>query len=203
MTKKILELTEKIYNEGIEKAKDEGKLIIAKAKKEADTIIASAKNKEKEIIEQAQKQADELKKNTDSELRLTSRQFISVLKQKITSLIITEQTKKPIKESFKDDDFIKQIVITTVKNWNPKNTEQVDLKLLLPPAQEKNIKDFFSEKSKDILNSGLEINFDSNIKNGFKIGPKDGSYHISFTDEVFENYFKTYLKSKTKKMLFE
>ncbi|MCD4698471.1 MAG: hypothetical protein K8S16_19770, partial [Bacteroidales bacterium] len=63
MTKKILELTEKIYNEGVEKAKKEAEVIIANAKKEADNIINSAKNKEKNIAEQAQKQADELKKN--------------------------------------------------------------------------------------------------------------------------------------------
>ena len=57
MTTKVLELTEKIYNEGVAKAKMEAELIIAKAKEEADNIINEAKNKEKESIEHAEKKA--------------------------------------------------------------------------------------------------------------------------------------------------
>ena len=56
--------------------------------------------------------------------------------------------------------------------------------------------------AKEQLDAGLEINFDSKIKSGFKIGPADGSYQISFTDSDFENYFVNYLKDRTKKLIF-
>lgn len=203
MTKKILELTEKIYNEGVEKAKKEAELIIANAKKEADNIIISAKNKEKDIAEQAQKQADEHKKNADSEIRLAARQFISNLKQQITALITTAQVEAPVKDAFKDDEFVKNIILTVIKNWNPQKPEELNIRLLLPQKEEKELTDFFNNKAKELLDSGLEINFEPNIKSGFKIGPKDGSYYISFTDKDFENYFINYLKDKTKKMIFD
>ena len=203
MTKKILELTEKIYYEGVEKAKNEAKLIIANANKEADNIISSARGKEKEIAEEAIKQADELKINSDSEIRLAARQFVSNLKQQIAGLITTAQTEGPVKEAFKDDEFVKNIILTIIKNWNPQKPEELNIKLLLPLKEEEGLMDFFNSKAKKLLDSGLEINFEPNIKSGFKIGPKDGSYHISFTDKDFDNYFKYYLKDKTKKMLFE
>jgi len=203
MTKKILELTEKIYNEGVEKAKKEAEVIIANAKKEADNIINSAKNKEKNIAEQAQKQADELKKNADSEIRLAARQFISNLKQQITGLITTAQVETPVKDAFKDEEFVKNVILTIIKNWNPQKPEEFNISLLLPQKEEKKLTDFFNNKAKELLDSGLEINFKPNIKSGFKIGPKDGSYYISFTDKDFENYFINYLKDKTKKMIFD
>ncbi|MBE9480249.1 MAG: V-type ATP synthase subunit E [Bacteroidetes bacterium] len=192
MTKKILELTKKIYNEGVEKAK-----------KEADSIISAAKNKEKDSIEQAEKQAVEIKKNADSEIRLAARQFISNLKQQITGLITTAQVEVPVKDAFKDEKFVKNIILTVIKNWNPQKPEELNISLLLPQKDEKEFTDFFKNKTKELLNAGLEINFEPNIKSGFKIGPKDGSYYISFTDKDFENYFKNYLKDRTRKMIFD
>ena len=203
MTKKILELTQKIYNEGVEKAKKEAEQIIAKAKIEADSIINAAKNKEKDRIEQAEKQAVEIKKNADSEIRLAARKFISNLKQQITGLITTAQVEVPVKDAFKDEKFVKNIILTVIKNWNPQKPEELNISLLLPQKEEKELTDFFNNKAKELLDSGLEINFEPNIKSGFKIGPKDGSYYISFTDKDFENYFKSYLKDRTKKMIFD
>ena len=202
MTNKILELTEKIYKEGVEKAKKEAELILSNAKKEADKIVEAAKNKEKDIAAQAQKQAEELKKNTDSEIRLAARQFISNLKQQISRLITTEQVESPVKEAFNDKGFVESIILTIIKKWDPQKPEELNISLLLSQNDERELIDFFKRKAKEFLDSGLEIDFDKNIKSGFKIGPKDGSYYISFTDKDFENYFKEYLKNRTREMIF-
>ncbi|MCK5280473.1 MAG: DivIVA domain-containing protein, partial [Cyclobacteriaceae bacterium] len=167
MTKKILELTEKIYYEGVVKAKKEAELILSNAKKEADNIIDAAKNKEKGIAEQAQKQANELKKNTDSEMRLAARQFISNLKQQISKLITTAQVEPPVREAFNDKRFVESIILTIIKNWNPQKPEELNISLLLPQNEEKELIDFFNSKAKEFLDSGLEIDFDPNIKSGF------------------------------------
>lgn len=45
MTDKILEITEKIYNEGVIKAKEDAEQIIAEAKSKAHEIIEAAKKK--------------------------------------------------------------------------------------------------------------------------------------------------------------
>jgi len=203
MTNKIKELTEKIYSEGVEKAKIEAGLIIANSQKEADNIIKAAKNKEKEIVEKAQKQADELKKNTASELQLASRQFISSLKHKINRLITTDLVEKPVKEALENSEFVQKIILTIIENWDPQKPEESDISVLLPQKEEKKLEGFFDKKARQLLDSGLVINFDPGINSGFKIGPKDGSYFISFTQEDFENYFKNYLKDKTKKLIFD
>ena len=40
------------------------------------------------------------------------------------------------------------------------------------------------------------------MKGGFKIGPADGSYKISFSEDDFENFFKSFLRPKTIEMLY-
>ncbi|MCK4664522.1 MAG: V-type ATP synthase subunit E [Bacteroidales bacterium] len=203
MTTKILELTEKIYKEGVEKAKKEAEQIIANSKKEADDIINAAKNKEKDIIEKAKKEAVEIEKKSESEIKLSARQAVSNLKQQITQLITTTPVETHVKDAFKDQEFVKNVILTIIKNWNPQKPEELNIRLLLPEKNEKEFVDFFENKAKEFLNAGLEISFDMKIKSGFKIGPKDGSYIISFTEKDFENYFKNYLKEKTKQMIFD
>ena len=203
MTNKILEITEKIYTEGVVKAKLEADKIIAEAKNKADEIIESAKKQEMEILEQAKNQSAEYKKNTDSEIQLAARQFISKLKQQISNLITIAQTESSVEEAFKDSEFIKSIILTLIKNWNPQKPEEFKLNILLPGKDEKEFSEFFDTKTVNILNRGIEIKFDNKTNKGFKIGPKDGSFIISFSDTDFENYFKGYLKDRTKKLLFE
>lgn len=65
----------------------------------------------------------------------------------------------------------------------------------IPEKNEKEFTHFIERKTFDALNKGVDIEFDSKTTNGFKIGPKDGSYIISFSAQDFENYFKGYFST--------
>lgn len=203
MTTKVQDLTEKIYNEGVSKANADAKEIIADAKKGADIIIQDAKKQKEEWLAQAKKEMAELKNNTEAELQLAAQQFISHIKQQITNVITTAQVKNAVEEAFNDNNFIKDIILTLVKNWNTQNREQPDIKLLLPEKDRENLTAFFESKAFAALNNGIEIQWDEKVKTGFNIGPKDGSYILRFSAVDFENYFKKYFKERTRTLLFE
>lgn len=203
MTDKILELTEKIYNEGVVKAKIDADQIIAEANKKANEILKSAKKQELEILKSANSRALEIKKNCNSEMHLAARQFTSNLKQKITTIITAQQSETLIKEPFKDIEFIKKLILTSIQNWNPKKPEELDIKLLLPEKDQKELSSFLENKILNTLNKSVTIEFDSKTKNGFKIAPINGNYIISFNENNFENFFKPYFRGRTKKILFE
>ena len=202
MQTKLQELTEKIYQEGVTKAKDEAELLKAENQKLIDEMLEKAEKDAENIIKDAEKKADELKTNTEKELQLFARQAMSDLKQKIATLIEFNALHGEINQAIGEGDFIKEIIETIVKNWNPHSSDRVDLKVLLPENKRKELESFFSNKAKDILDKGAEINFDTKLKSGFQIGPKDGSYLISFSDEDFENFFKSYLRPKLIELLF-
>ncbi len=202
MQKKLQELTDKIYQEGVDKANKEAEKITSDAKEEAKKIIDQAKKEAESKKEKAEKEAEDLKKNTMNELQLSSRQAISDLKQEITKLIQAKAIEPETKKAFKEAEFTKDIIQTVVKNWNPKSDNMVDLKVLLPEAKQKEFESYFKDKARDILNKGLEIDFNEKIKGGFKIGPKDGSFLVSFSDEDFDHFFKLYLRPRLIEMLF-
>lgn len=203
MTDRIEEITQKIYNEGITKAKDDAGQLIADAKEKAEAIIQLAKKTQDEIIRNAQKKAEKERQHNNAELQLAARQFISHLKQQITTLISTAQVDTPVNTAFTDQAFIKKIILTLIEKWDTNEQKNIDLNLFLAPEEQKELTAFLQSKANEALNKGLEISVDKKLKSGFKIGPKDGSYIISFTAEDFTNYFKQYFKDGTKKLLFD
>jgi len=202
MENKLQELTQKLYNEGVEKANAEAEKILAEAKSEADKIKQEAEKDAKKIIESAEKKSAEIKKNVDAELNLAAKQTVRATKQRITDMIVSKVIEEPVQKSFDDEKFVKQIIETVVKNWNPQENETIDLSVLLPVDLEKEFSKYFTAKSGKELNAKLELSFSDSIKGGFKVGPADGSYKISFSEEDFENFFKSYLRPKTIEMLY-
>ncbi len=202
MENKLQELTQKLYNEGVEKANTEAEKILADAKSEAEKIKHEAEKESKKIIESAEQKSAEIKKNVHAELSLAAKQTVRATKQKITDMIVSKVIEEPVKKSFDDKKFVQQIIETVVKNWNPKKNETIDLSVLLPAELEKEFSEFFTAKTGKELNANLELSFSDSIKGGFKIGPADGSYKISFSEEDFENFFKIYLRPKTVEMLY-
>lgn len=201
MENKLQELTGKIYEEGIAKAKEDAEKIIADAKKESEELRKKAKKEAELILSKAGKEAEELKNKVESEVKLSARQAISTIKQQITEMITAKVTEDSVKEAFKDKEFIKKIIETTITNWNPAK-DAYDLQLLLPKEDEKSLGAYFSSKQNEVLKNSVDIIFDERISTGFKIGPKDGRFLISFTDEDFENFFKAYLRPRTTHLLY-
>jgi V/A-type H+-transporting ATPase subunit E len=202
MQNKLQELTEKIFKEGISKGNAEAEKIINDSKKQAEDIILKAKKEADKVINDAKKKSDEIKSSSEAEFRLSSKQAINALKQQITDLINGEIVSTSVKKVFEDKDFIKKLIETSIKNWQPASNEDADLTILLPEKQEKEIQQYFTKSVKDLLKKGIEIRFDADVKSGFQIGPKNGSYKISFTEEDFINFFKQYLRPRLIKLLF-
>lgn len=203
MENKLQELTEKLYNEGVEKANEEAKKILDDAKKEADKIKKDARKEADQIVQEAKDKSADLKKNVESEINLAAKQTLREVKKNITELITAKVIKEPLKESLDEKDFIKKIIETIVKNWDPQSNEPVDIAVTLPKKQQKELKDYFEKKATKNLNAEITVNVSNRMKGGFEIGPADGSYKISFSEEDFENFFKSYLRPRTAELLFE
>ena len=53
-----------------------------------------------------------------------------------------------------------------------------------------------------ILGAGVEASFSKKVSGGFRIGPKEGGYFVSFTEDTFNELISEYLRPATKKLLF-
>jgi len=203
MQDKLQALLDKIQKEGVAKGQDVAAALIKDAEAKADRIVQEAEQEAEAIRRQAREEAEELKRNVESELRLSASQAISALRQQISQLITAKAVAEPIQQSFEDEQFVKELIETLLRNWQANSNGAVSLRLLLPPDQQEQLQSYFSAKAKELMNGELQIQTDQRLENGFRIGPADGSYVLSFTDADFETFFMDYLRPTTKRVLFE
>lgn len=201
MEEKLQGLLDKIYQEGVAKGEDVASAIVKDAERKAGKILEEAEREAAEIRRQAREEVEELRRNVASELRLSAGQTIDALRQKISGLITLKAIAEPLDRSFSDQDFIRTTIEQLVQNWNPGKTAQNDLSLLLP-AQQEELRQYFSAKAQELLNGTLRVELDRRLEKGFRIGPSDGRYVISFTDKDFEVFFMDYLRPKTREILY-
>jgi len=202
MDNKLQELTDKLYNLGIEKARIEADEIIEKAKLEAAAIVKNAQAEAASIIENAKKESAELKQKTESELKLSSKQAIAAMKNQVSGLIVKDLMKADIEKNLDDADFLKSIIELMVQKWQPDDAQSINLQIILPAEKKSSFDQLIKTKINHLLAKGLTVNFDDQFKSGFKIAPADNSYIINFTGDDFDNFFKTYLKAKTVNLIY-
>ena len=200
MQNKLQELTEKLYAEGLSKGKQEGEEILAKAKVQAEEIVAKAHAEAAAIIAAAKKDAEDLKTKVESDVKMAANQSVAATKKDIETLVVAKMTEAEVKNALTSADFVKEVVLAVAKGFNTE--EPVDLEVVLPEALKKDLEGFVAKELANALKGNVEASFSKKVAGGFTIGPKDGGYFISFTDETFNALISEYLRPATKKLLF-
>ncbi|MDR1887182.1 MAG: hypothetical protein LBQ70_04625, partial [Prevotellaceae bacterium] len=187
--------------EGLSKGQQEAEIILNQAKAEAEKIVSEARQKAAEIEIAARKQAAETMANADAEIKLAGRQIIGEVKQSVENLILTKAVSPDIKHAFDDALFVKTLIKTATERFNPRLSENFNLFMIVPEGQKAAVSEYLAAKVSSVLSS-IEISEDSRIKSGFRIGYRDDGYYIGFTDEDFDNLFKSSLRPKVAELLF-
>ena len=200
MQNKLQELTDKLYNEGLSKGKQEGEELLAKAKTQADEMVAKAQAEAAQIVAAAQKQADEIKAKVASDVKMASSQSLAATKKDIETLVVGKMTDEPVKKALASADFVKELIKAVAEKFTTEGP--VDLALILPESLKKDLEPFVQTEVAKTLNAGVTASFSKKISGGFQIGPKDGGYFVSFTEETFNELISEYLRPATKKILF-
>ena len=201
MQNRLQELTDRLYNEGLAKGKQEGEAILADARKNASEIIEKAKKEAESIVATARKEAESLKAKTEGDLRLAAGQSIAATRQAIENMVVCRLTEKEVSSALSSADFVKEMLTATVKAFSA-SSDAESLEIVLPESLKKATEPFVKKELSTMFKGGLEVSFSKKISGGFTISPKDGGYFISFTDETFNALISEYLRPATKKILF-
>ncbi len=202
MQQSVQALTEKIYQEGVVKAEAKGEEIIAEAKQKALSIVDEAQAKADKIIAKAEQKAKDRRRKVDAELRLSARQALGTLKQRMTDLIIWDVTNEPIEKAFENTEFITDLIEKLVDYWLARFGQEEHLRILLPEADYKRYQEYIEARAQDLLKKGITIDFKGKMARGFQIETHDRRFKVSFTADDFENYFRTFARPRTYKLLF-
>ncbi len=200
MSNKLQELTDRLYNEGLSKGKEEGEQLLAQARTEADRILEDARKQAADIVSGAEKQAADLKEKTASDLRMASSQCLQATKKDIEELLVSAVSAAPTGKALSDPDFLKKVILAVAERFSA--SESADLALILPASLQSELEPWLAGELKKALGGDLKADFSKKVGGGFSIGPKDGSWFVSLTDETFRELIAEYLRPVTRKLLF-
>ena len=195
MENKLQELTRKLYDEGLEKGRAEADKLVADARREAEKIVSDARSEAAEIVSRARAEAEDAGKNILTEVALAGRQAVAK--------IVAEATSEGVKRTALDPEFIRGMLLSMAKNWTGDASGRVELTALLPEAERAQLDKAFDACAKELLSAGVEVGWSKQVKTGFKVGPKEGGYYISFSDADLEALLSEYLREKVSRMLFK
>lgn len=197
---KLQELTQKLYQEGLSKGKEEGQAIVESAKKEAEEIIKKAREEAQAILDKAAKDADSHRIKVEGDVKMASQEALQTTRTAIENLLVASTVDKPVTDALSSEKFIKEIITEVAKKFSAQ--ESADLSLILPESLKAGLEPFVKGELAKLVGNGVEATFSKKIGAGFKIGPKDGGYFISLTDDAFQALIGEYLRPATKQILF-
>ncbi len=200
MQNKLQELTDKLYNEGLSKGREEGEALLAKAKSQAADIVAEAEQKAAEIMTKAEKEAEAYKVKVAGDLKMAASQSVQATRKDIEDLVVFKMTGSATEKALSDEAFVKEVIKAVAEKFNAETA--MDLNLVLPESLKSSLEPFVKNELSTILKGQVNASFSKKIAGGFTIGPKDGSYFISLTDETFKELISEYLRPATRKLLF-
>jgi len=197
---KLQELTQKLYDEGLAKGKQEGEAVLQKAVEEAGSIVKKAQEEAEAILAKARKEADDFKVKVEGDVKMASMQALQATRADIENLVIAKAVDAPVAKALSSEEYIKGIITAVAQKFSAE--EPADLSLVLPESLKAGLEPFVKNELGKLLGKGVEASFSKKLAGGFKIGPKDGGYFVSLTDDTFKDLIGAYLRPATKSLLF-
>ena len=87
MQNKLQELTDKLYQDGLAKGKEEGDKYLADARAQAEKIVADAKAEAARIVAKAEKEAADLAGKAKSDVKMASEQALQATRKDIENIL--------------------------------------------------------------------------------------------------------------------
>lgn len=200
MQNKLQELTDKLYREGLSKGKAAGEALLAEAGQQADRLVEDARREAEQIKAQARREAEDFRTKVESDLKMAAAQALQATRQDLERLVVCRLTDTEVSSALGSAEFIRGILTEVARRFSAE--ECTDLRLVLPETLQKELEPFVRDGLGRLLHTGVTATFSKKIAGGFTIGPKDGSYYISLTDETFRSLISEYLRPATRKLLY-
>ena len=198
----IQKLTTTLYKEGIEKGEQKAAEIIADAEAKASQLLKNAQLDAQKIIKDAEEQSRTFRQHVETETRIAAREIVHDFHHAVINMILFSTIDEKIKAEVSDLKTLSHWAGKIVENWSCEAKDQPSLSILLSEKDLQEFNKWFEKEVAATLRKKVTVQSSETIEGGFQIIPKDGSYKIDINIDSFQELFKHYLKSRTRKLLF-
>ena len=171
--------------------------MLEEARVNAAETVEAAKREAESILAKAEKNAADIRTKAETDVRMASEQTLQATRKCIEDLIVTKATAQ---SPLSDPEFLKEIIRSVAAKFSA--TESAELSMVLPESLQAKLEPWVKGELSKALSSPVELGFSKKLSGGFTIGPRDGSYFISFSDKTFNELIAEYMRPVTRKLLF-
>lgn len=187
-------MVDRIYQEGISRAEEKARSIVAEAEAKAQQVLAQAASESARVLAEAERQANDKKRSTEAELRAAAARVITGLKHDIGSLLRDRVVTRPVKAALSDVEFIKEVILAIVKQQQGR-----EFAIVLSQAQQAVLVESLRAAMQEKL-AQLEIQGD-NRKSGFSIVAKGAGYELEFSEHALADFLEPHVKQATAELM--
>lgn len=179
MAEELQHLIDRIQQDGVAKADAEAGRIVAAAKEQAAAIIADAEAKARSRVVDAERDAGFFVERGRKSLEQAARDVVLSVHQAVSDTlrrIVEADVGKAL-----TPDVIKQMMIKLVEAYCANKGDCSEIDLLVNPADQKMIVNFFLQEYREALEKGVEIHADASVVAGFRASIEGAQVHHEFT----------------------
>lgn len=195
---KLQELTEQLYNMGLAKGRIEGDKYLDDAKAKAAQIVKDAQSQAEKIIADAEKKAADIAAESASDVKTASFQALEATRNDIINAISAKIVDAPVEKALASDEFTKELIMTVARNFSTEGAKQMSIVL----GENSKLQAYVEKEVSAAVGEGIDVSLSKNVGGGLRIGPADGSYYISLSEDTFKQLICEYLRPITRKTLF-
>lgn len=186
MAAELKHLIEQIQKEGVDKASQEAEALISQAKEKAAKIVKEAEAKAANLLEQSKIEAESFADRSAKTLEQAARDLLITVGQGCEK-VVSEVLGKEVKETL-STDFLEKMLLSLIEQNSGR-----DLQITVSEADQAALVGFCSEQAKK-SGQEIELKSDAEILNGFKVGFKDQSAYLDFSDEALAEALASFLR---------
>ena len=127
---KLQELTQRLYDEGLAKGKEEGEALLRKAGAEAEAIVKKAQEEAEAILAKARKEAEDYKVKVEGDVKMAAQQSLQTTRADIENLVVTRTVDATVEKALSNEEYLKGIIteiMTSALPHAPVRIEREDL----------------------------------------------------------------------------
>ena len=151
---KLQELTQKLYDEGLAKGKQEGEALLQKAAVEADSIVKKAQEEAEAILAKARKDAEDYKVKVEGDVKMAAQQSVQATRTDIENLVVSKVVDGTVDKALANEDYLKGIITAVAQKFSAE--EPADLSLVLPESLKAGLEPFVKNELGKLLGKGVE-----------------------------------------------
>ena len=181
--KKIIDQLQVRIDEANQKAED----ILKAAEEKADKVMAEAENKATDKLKAADEEIARREKAHAEKLNQAVRDTLIELKKSTIQSVLNKTLDAALEQPLNDPKLVENAILTMAKEFAGKL--DTDIRVLLGPEMYAKLGTVLKQKADKTIKAGLDVETDSTINGGFKIGPAAEGYVYDFSDEALVELF--------------